>query len=74
MPCVELLCLHRQLSQWWEFQVEISQKQKYPIKPQILTVRELISMINSSKEVGFRIEKVLGLITNLKDGCRWAEY
>jgi len=37
-------------------------------------VRELIFMINSPKEVGFRVEKVLGLITNLKDGCRWAEY
>jgi len=37
-------------------------------------VRELIRMINSPKEVRFRIEKVLGLTTNLKDGCRWAEY
>ena len=52
----------------------MSRKQKYPVKPQMLTVRELISMINFPKGVGFRIEKVLGLITDLKDECRWAEY
>jgi hypothetical protein len=52
----------------------MSRKRKYPIKPQKLTVRQLISMINFAQEVGFRIEKVLGLRTNLKDGCRWAEY
>jgi hypothetical protein len=74
MSWAELLCLHRQLSQWEKFQVEISRKQKYPIKPQILTVRVFISMINSPKDVGFRIEKVLGLTTNLKDGHRWAVY
>jgi hypothetical protein len=46
----------------------------FPLNLTVITSEGAYQYDKFPKEVGFRIEKVLGLITNLKDGCWWAEY